>query len=330
MLTFAVILLCAVILTSGQKRACQLRSSWTFDKASSCRGAYAYVKEGTGLILACPFGANTTHGLVLKSDSAFDPGPYKTARLAVAQFTAPAGSPLGAQPYVAFLARTQTGITMEGRMQNGATRFVSATFAKVNEPTFFRDEKRDILDDDRLLNVSLARGELDGQPLAARITVDSRTEFVQLDKQTWSPERFAVSVHLGVESGAVSGELSALVIAFGDNDGGGSVSLAGPLGCAGVNETTFPPTSPPTPAPTPAPTFMNDDNCVPGSPGCCKDFKCVLPTITCAANEALSPNGKMCGCEIDFTCKPRMVTGASVVALSTLLATSCVVVSALM
>jgi hypothetical protein len=234
-------------------RACALRPSWVVDKAVSCRDAVAYVKEGTGLVLSCPFGANVTHGLVVKSDSFFLAGPFKTGRLAVTDFVAPPGSPLGGQPFVAFRAATPTGVRMEGRMQNGASRFVSATFSKDKEPAFLREDMRAILDDDRIVNVTLSRGEIDGQPVAARINVDSRTEALQLDKQTWSSESFEVSVHLGVDGGAVFSELSAVVIAFGDNDGGQSASLAGALGCA-YGETTFPPTQPPTPAPTPAPT----------------------------------------------------------------------------
>jgi hypothetical protein len=73
---------------------------------------------------------------------------------------------------------------MEGRMQNGASRFISATFSKDKEPSFSREDMRAILDDDRIINVTLSRGEIGGQPVAARINVDSRTEAVQLDKQT--------------------------------------------------------------------------------------------------------------------------------------------------
>ncbi len=49
-------------------------------QAVSCRGAVAFVKEGNGLVLSCPFGANATHGLVVKSDSLFPAGPFKTGR----------------------------------------------------------------------------------------------------------------------------------------------------------------------------------------------------------------------------------------------------------
>jgi hypothetical protein len=300
------------------------------DKAVSCRDAVAYVKEGTGLVLSCPFGANVTHGLVVKSDSFFLAGPFKTGRLAVTDFVAPPGSPLGGQPYVAFRAATPTGVRMEGRMQNGASRFVSATFSKDKEPAFLREDMRAILDDDRIVNVTLSRGEIDGQPVAARINVDSRTEALQLDKQTWSSESFEVSVHLGVDGGAVFSELSAVVIAFGDNDGGQSASLAGALGCA-YGETTFPPTQPPTPAPTPAPTVGGgmQTTCAPGTPGCCpKDMQCQAPTITCGADEALVARGKVCNCETDFICSAKLrpsTDAGSVAALSALAAASAAV-----
>jgi hypothetical protein len=307
------------------------------DKTVSCRGAVAYVKEGTGLVLSCPFGANVTHGLVLKSESFFLAGPFKTGRLAVTNFVAPLGSPLGGQPYVAFRAATPTGVRMEGRMHNGASRFISATFSKDKEPSFAREDMRAILDDDNILNVTLSRGEIDGQPVAARINVDSRTEALQLDKQTWSSESFEVSVHLGVDGGAVFSEVSAVVIAFGDNDGGQTTSLAGALGCAN-GETTFPPTQPPTPAPTPAPTVGGglQPTCAPGTPGCCpKDMQCQPPTITCGADEALVARGKVCNCETDFICSPKVrsntnkvrsdTNAGSVAALSALAAASAAV-----
>ena len=176
-------------------RKLSLRTGWTVVvvgaiqnrhllRVTNSWGAQQAVRYDHHLGLSCPFGANATHGLVVKSDSLFPAGPFKTGRLAVTDFVAPPGSPSGAQPYVAFRAATPTGVRMEGRMQNGASRFISATFSKDKEPSFSREDMRAILDDDRIINVTLSRGEIGGQPVAARINVDSRTEAVQLDKQT--------------------------------------------------------------------------------------------------------------------------------------------------
>lgn len=289
-------------LTVGQSapapRFCLIRPEWVIDKAASCAGANAYVREGVGLILTCPTGANATHGLSLTSSSPFFTGG-QIGRAAIASFTAPPGAPLGAQPYVAFRAATPTGISMEGRLQHGAKRHVRASFAKLDNASFWREDSRDIQPDDVQLNVSLARGEVAGSPALARVDISTRTESLRLDKQTWSLEQFSVSLHLGVDGGAVFSEVSAVVLLFADADGGGN--LAGTFGCA-YGTGTAPPTPPPTPAPTPAATVPLS-TCTPGEPGCCPQaMTCEQPTLTCADGEVLTATATVCNCETNFKC----------------------------
>lgn len=215
-------------------------------------------------------------------------------------------------------------------MQQGATRIVKASFTKVGNVSFTREDQRQVAMDDDQFVANFTRGDLGLAMSGARVDLETVGESFKLEKSTWSLEEFTVSLVLGVDNGAINSPFSVVVDAFRDHDGGGSLRTST---CKAYGNETLPPTEAPTLAPTPAPLAPTPEpsTCTPGTAGCCpQQQSCVPAMITCGADEVINALRTVCGCPADFVCQPRVKGTSSDAAMLSLSSVAIVVATALL